>query len=162
MWHFKKSKGVRKRPQSGDIVSIAIADRRWLWGRVIATDASYDEYRTTRDAIVFYLFDICSESCVPPKLLPTSRLLAPPLLISDEGWRKRYFVFAGSREVLPGEKLGQHCFLSPGYSHPTYFDEYANKLAEESEPCGVYVLTLIRGLERCIRLRFPELDAGPQ
>lgn len=156
---LRKIKSTRKRPQPDDIVSIAVSEDMWMFGRVVASDASFDEYKTTKDAILFYLFNICSKDSAPPKLLPTSRLLVPPLLISDEGWQKGYFVFVENRNFFQGEKLAQHCFLSPGYYYPTYFDEYANKLAKKSEPCGLYVLTLIAGVEKCIRQRLAELDA---
>jgi hypothetical protein len=142
---LKKS---RRAPHVGDIFAMRPPDGRFLFGRVISTDANP---LGVGGAILIYVYAARSDDKLPvprdlspsklllPRDLSPSKLLLPPLMTNKLPWSKGYFEVVESRPLGPGERLAQHCFVKP--MGPTiYYDETGARLSGPVEPIGEFGL----------------------
>jgi hypothetical protein len=145
-------KRQRRKPQVGDVVRIAIGPRQWLFGRVVSTNAYASAFSDFwSDGILLYIFKHVSSDGIPPRPLLASDLLVPPIISTHEPWKSRRCEFVENRPFEPGEVLAQHCFESPIWTPPRYFDDKGRRLEARSEPCGMHGATTLLGVEEAIR-----------
>jgi hypothetical protein len=138
-------------PRDGDVLRIPIVPDRWLFGRVISTNAHAGAFDDSwSDCVLLYVFRHVSSTGVPPRPLLTVDLLFPPVISSHELWQQRRCELVENRPFEPGEVLAQHCFESMIWTPPRYFDDKGNRLSHRIEPCGMHGVTLLHGLEVAI------------
>lgn len=135
----------RKRVRPGDIFAMLPPDGRYLFGRVISTEAhafSFDRL------ILLYVYDFRSESMLPPsdEILSPERLLIPPELTDRLAWSKGYFVTVENRPLEDADRLTVHCFRS--LNDGRYYDENNNRLPGPIEPVGIQGMTTVGGIEK--------------
>lgn len=137
-------KPSRKRPASGDLFAMQLPDERFLFGRVIATDA---EIGPMKDVILVYIYRPRFDSKdVPPRSeLSPERLLVSPMMTNRLPWSKGYFETVDHWPLQPGDVLPQHCFLSAARGR--YFDEKGNELPGPVEPVGDWGLHSYRTID---------------
>lgn len=141
-----------KKPQVGDVLRIPVASGRWLFGRVISTKAHASAFDDSwSDCILLYVFRHLSSTGDPPRILLATDLLIPPIISSHELWQQKRCELVENRPFKLGEVLAQHCFEPPIWTPPRYFDDKGNRLSHRIEPCGVYALTTLHGLEVAIQ-----------
>lgn len=83
-----------------------IPDGRYLFGRVVRTDANC----FAPDCILVYIFKYQSETPTPPARLLVSDLLIPPQTINRLGWSRGYLMTVERRPFEMGERMLVHYF----------------------------------------------------
>lgn len=130
-------KRTRRRPRTGDVFAMAPSDGKYLYGRVVSTDANP---LGAGGGILIYLYRARStEKSSVPKLL-REQLLVPPIITNALPWTKGYFEFIENRPLTPMDSLRQHSFSRAWTSPKQYFDEKGNQLAGPVEPVGQWGL----------------------
>lgn len=126
-------KPSRKKPAAGDLFVMQLPDERYLFGRVITTDAVIGPMK---DVILIYVYRPRFESREVPARseLSADRLLVSPMMTNRLPWSKGYFETVAHWPLEPGDVLPQHCFLSSAVGR--YFDEKGNELTGPIEPVG--------------------------
>lgn len=137
----------RKSPKAGDIFVCRPAGCGYYFGRVVATDALI---KTMKGCILLYIFNIESETGLPPGRLSVMQLLVPPLMTNRLPWSRGYFETVASRGFEPGERLPSHCFEEPLRKPTRYWDEYNHEISQRHEPCGVHALDSFRTIDDAI------------
>lgn len=140
-------KRSRKPPQAGDVFVMQPPDGLFLYGQVIATDAKIGPMK---DCILIYVYRPRSERKEAVPTLLRGQLLVPPMMTNKRPWTMGYFETLEHRELVPMDRLPQHCF----YSSPLgpegigrYFDEYSNRLPGPIEPVGSWGLDSFRTID---------------
>ncbi|MDP8907567.1 MAG: immunity 26/phosphotriesterase HocA family protein [Chloroflexota bacterium] len=128
----------RNKPEVGDIFAMLPPDGKYLFGRVIRTDAL-----GPMKALLIYIYANRSESKKAPAELSPQSLLIAPTFTNALGWTHGRFETIENRPLGPGEVLERHCFYAAG----RYYDEDAQPLSERTEPCGVGGVTSYRMLD---------------
>lgn len=134
----------RKKPVAGDVFVMQLPDDRYVFGRVVSTEA---EIGPMKDVILIYAYRPPFESKEVPdrsKLSP-DRLLVSPMLTNRLPWSKGYFETVAHRPLEPDDVLSQHCFLSAARGR--YFDEKGNELPGAIEPVGDWGLHSYRTID---------------
>jgi Immunity protein 26 len=137
--NFLPQRPYRKKLHPGDIFTMRLPDGRYLFGRVVRTDA--DCFGPT--CILVYVFRYLSESNSPPDRLLVQDLLVPPQLVNRLGWSRGYFETIGNRPFADGELMPVHYFRRVRHrdlAEPpviTYIDE--DQKAVPQPPDGVLV-----------------------
>lgn len=131
-------KRSRRAPRAGDVFVALPPDGKYLFGRVIRTDAL-----GPMEALLVYLFSHRSEAKEVPGDLSPDSLLIPPVLMNALGWYHGRFETIANVPLGPGDVLRQHCFYAAG----RYYDESGETLAEATEPCGIGGVTSFRMLD---------------
>lgn len=134
----------RRAPRVGDIFVMLPPDGRFLFGRVISTDA-----RPLRvgGGLLLYIYRVRSDGKIPPSELRTSELLLPPLMTNRQPWIRGYFENVENRPVRAEDLLSVHCFKDTrGY----YFDESGTPLERESTPVGRWGLQSFRTIDDAV------------
>lgn len=143
----------RRAPVAGDIFAMLPPDapRRFLYGRVIATDATSGPMK---DCILIYIYRARSPDVVGPyrdatQLRPVpelfrGQLLVPPMMTNKLPWTKGYFAFVEHRPLTPMDRLPQHCFRD---TRGWYYDEYSNRLPGPVVPVGGFGLESYRTID---------------
>jgi hypothetical protein len=96
----------RSRLVPGDIFTMRIPDGRYLFGRVVRTDA----HCFAPGCILVYVFQYLSVEPVPPSRLNVGDLLIPPATVNRLGWSRGYFMTIDRRPFEDGERLPVHYF----------------------------------------------------
>jgi hypothetical protein len=135
---LKKS---RRAPQVGDIFVMLPPDGRYLFGRVISTDANP---LGVGGAILYYVYRVRSIEKSPPAQFDRTALLIPPGMVNRLPWSRGYFEFVENRPLAADERLEQHCFKD---SRGWYFDELGERLADPTEPVGTFGLQSFRTVD---------------
>lgn len=104
--NFQHLRPSRARLTPGDIFIMRIPDGRYLFGRVVRTDANC----VAPGCILVYVFRYLSHEPVPPPRLPVSDLLIPPATVNRLGWSRGYFMTVGRRPFEDGERFPVHYF----------------------------------------------------
>jgi hypothetical protein len=93
-----------------------ILDGRYLFGRVVRTDANC----FAPNCILVYVFKYLSETPTPPARLLVSDLLIPPQTINRLGWSRGYLMTVERRPFEQGERMPVHYFKelrdAPGWT----------------------------------------------
>jgi hypothetical protein len=136
----------RKKPRRGDIFAMQPPDGKFLFGRVVDTEAVIGPMV---GCILIYIYDVRSdtkESLDHVKLLPRS-LLVPPIMTNRLPWSRGYFETLTNRELERGEVLERHCFRASG---GRYYDERGGELEGPTEPVGVRALKSYRTIDDAV------------
>jgi Immunity protein 26 len=104
--NFQQLVSSRARPEPGDVFTTQIPDGRYLFGRVIRTDARC----FGPGCILVYVFRYLSDEPVAPARLLLSDLLIPPAMVNRLGWSRGYFMTIERRPFLEGERFPTHYF----------------------------------------------------
>lgn len=133
----------RKRPKPGDVFTMKVADSRYLFGRVIASDVVAGGFP---GAILIYIYRTSSTAAKAPMAseLTLDNLLISPAMTNTLPWSRGYFETLENRPLESGEVLSEHCFRS---STGKYFDECSNELPGPVEPCGDWGLQSYRTID---------------
>lgn len=128
----------RRKPRAGDVFAMLPPDGRYLFGRVVRTDAM-----GPMDALLIYVYAERSDKKEAPETLSPHALLFPPAFTNTLGWTHGRFETIENRPLQPGEVLERHCWCVDG----RYFDEDWNMVSSRTEPCGVGGLASYRRLD---------------
>lgn len=131
-------KRSRKKPQVGDVFAMLPPDGKYLFGRVIRTDAM-----GPMKALLIYIYAYRSEEKKPPQELTPRSLLIPPACTNALGWTHGRFETIENRPLETGDVLERHCF----YADDRYYDEDWQVIPERTEPCGFGGLVSYRFLD---------------
>lgn len=131
-------KRSRKKPEVGDVFAMLPPDGKYLFGRVIRTDAM-----GPMKALLIYIYADRSEEKEAPEELTPDALLIPPTFTNALGWTHGRFETIESRPLGPGEVLERHCFCADG----RYYNEDWEMVPERTEPCGFGGLVSFRMLD---------------
>jgi hypothetical protein len=137
----------RKRVRAGDLFAMRIPDGRYMFGRVISTEARIGPMK---GVILLYFYDrrFWSKEAPQRESLSPQELLVPPMLTNRLGWSKGVFETVAHWELEADEILPVHCFWS--YSRRRYYDERGRELPEPTEPVGEYGLHSFRTIDDAI------------
>ena len=134
-------KRTRRPPKVGYIFAMQPPDRKYLFGRVIDTDA---DPLGVGGAVLIYIYRGRSADKSEIPALLRSQLLVPPIMTNRQPWTKGYFETVESRPMTPMDRLPQHCFKD---SIGRYFDESGNPLPEPTDPTGRWGLHSFRTID---------------
>jgi Immunity protein 26 len=136
----------RKRQADGDVFAARPPDERYIFGRVISTNA---HVTAVLPAILIYIYKARSTSkkTPDPEAFRVDQLLIPPIMTNRRPWLEGYFETIGNRPLPPDEVLPRHCFKRNG---GVYFDEQGNRLSSPNEPCGEWGLHSYRTIDDAI------------
>ncbi|MCZ7627614.1 MAG: immunity 26/phosphotriesterase HocA family protein [Microthrixaceae bacterium] len=125
----------RKKPKVGDVFALQLPDGRYLFGRVISTEAMAGP--SMGGAILIYVYRERSDQKELPERaeLRPDRLLVSPIMTNQQPWTKGYFETIENLPVDGDDVLDQHCFRR---WDGRYFDEALNELPGPIEPVGDY------------------------
>ena len=128
----------------GDIFVMRPPDGAFLYGRVIAIDASIGPIKP---CVLIYVYRARStETSRIPELL-RRQLLVPPIMTNRRPWTMGYFEPMEKRPLQPLDRVPQHCFED---SRGWYFDEHSNRLAKRVDPVGSRGLDSFRTIDDAI------------
>jgi len=125
----------RKRLRAGDVFAAQLIDGRYVFGRVIRTDARVGPIT---DMNLVYVYRATSVHKQAPGGLSPRDLLVAPFIINRLPWSRGYFETVGNQPLKADEVLPKHCFYEPMTGR--YVDELDNPLDGRSEPCGIAAL----------------------
>jgi hypothetical protein len=104
--NFRRLRPSRTRLAAGDIFTMRLPDDRYLFGRIVRTDA----HCFAPGCILVYVFRYLALEPVPPPVLRVKDLLIPPATINRLAWSRGYFMNVGRRGFGDGERLSVHYF----------------------------------------------------
>lgn len=137
-------KPSRKKLRAGDLFAMQLPDDRFLFGRVVTTEARIG---AMEGAILIYVYRPRFDSMEVPErsALSAGELLVSPMMTNRLPWSRGYFETVAHWPLEPGDVLTQHCFLR---SEPAcYFDEQSNVLPGPVEPVGDWGLHSFRTID---------------
>ena len=134
----------RRPPEVGDVFAMLQSDGRFLFGRVIDTNANP---LGVGGAILIYVYRVRSVGQVPVPRLRRDELLLPPIMTNRQAWTRGYFKCVESRPLEPTDRLDRHSFRD---SNGRYFDERGNRLSGAIEPVGIWGLQSYHGIDDAI------------
>lgn len=137
----------RKVQRPGDVFVMLLPNERYLFGRVIATDAQL--FAMTKVVLV-YIFKTqqVGKQLSDRDELQTDRLLIPPVFTNRLGWSRGFFETIDNLPFLDGERLEQHSFLHP--LHDRHYDEYSKPVSNPVEPIGMFAVGNYRTIDEHI------------
>lgn len=126
-------KPSRKKLRAGDLFAMQFPDDRFLFGRVVTTEARIGPME---GVILIYVYRSRFDSMEVPErsALSAGELLVSPMMTNRLPWSRGYFETVAHWPLEPGDVLSQHCFLSAALGR--YFDELGNELPGPVEPVG--------------------------
>lgn len=131
---LQKLKPSRKKAQAGDVFRMRFADGRSVFGRVVK-----DAQLFGGPALLVYVYDTSAVAGEPAlDDLRADRLLLPPMLTNEVGWRHGFFETVAHRALEQEDYLPTHCFHDQRVP-PRFYDENGED-AVYSEPCGLRAL----------------------
>jgi hypothetical protein len=131
--NFRLLRPSRSRLHAGDVFTMQLPDGRYLFGRVVRTDANC----FAPGCILVYVFRYLSESPTPPPRLYVKDLLIPPGTINRLGWSRGYFMTVETRPFEDGERMRVHYFKERRFGDVRFLDEDRQPL--ERPPDGTKV-----------------------
>lgn len=142
----------KKGGKAGDIFVMRIRRSRWLFGRVITTEAVDVPRRLWEPGdplwTLIYIYQHIAQECIVPEGLSRNNLLVPPIITSEYCWHNGWFRTIEHVPLAPNDVLAVHCFYSPAFL--AYFDEKGNTLADRVDPCGDFGIQTIGAIDRMI------------
>jgi hypothetical protein len=136
-------KPSRRKLRDGDLFAMELPDNRYLFGRVINTEARIGPMQ---GVILIYIYRPHFDSKTPPVSSELSResLLVSPIMTNRLPWSRGYFETVDHWPLETRDVLSQHCFLR---SDGRYYDEDNHRLARPVEPIGDYGLHSFRTID---------------
>lgn len=130
----------RAKLRPGHLFVMSPSNRRYLFGRVIRTDALIGPMS---GCILIYIYRYSSESkeSPPRSELGPDRLLVPPIMINRIPWSRGYFGIMAHLPLAGDDVLDQHCFRD---FTGRYYDADNHELPAPVEPVGDYGLASYR------------------
>ncbi len=138
------------KPKKGDIFTFSINEGEYMFGRVIADDATASGFCTEdKKNLVIYVYNQKSESKedIPLKQLTLKNLLVDPIEFPFDYWRMGYFETVGYEEISEKNTHLPICFDNQGLGFMDYVDEHRNEIKKQ-KLIGVKGLWNIFGLEK--------------
>lgn len=137
-------KPSRKKPQAGELFAMQLPDDRFLFGRVVTTEAMAGP--SMGGAILIYVYRPRFDSKEVPErsALSAGELLVSPMMTNRLPWSKGYFETVAQWPIKAGDVLEQHCFRR---WDGRYFDEALNEVPGAVEPVGDYGLHSYRTID---------------
>ena len=127
----------RRRLQPGDIFAMAPSDGKYLYGRIIATNANP---LGVGGGVLVYIYKARSTDKRKVPDLMCGQLLVAPIITNRLGWSRGYFEFVENRALTAMDCLRQHCFVRAWSTPVQYFDETGKSLPGPTEPVGQWGL----------------------
>ena len=141
---LRKSRKIQK---PGDIFTLQLPDKRYVFGRVIRTDVNLKPLLSLvtkkkkpdeePKMLLVYIYKVLSNNKNDVPKLDKNELLIPPQVINRLGWARGYFETITNQLLQKEDILSQHCFLMVWEGKTYYFDEEGNRLPNRIEPCGI-------------------------
>jgi hypothetical protein len=128
-------------PKAGDVFVMKPPDGRYLFGRVISTDASG---ALGVGCVLLYIYAARSVAKSPVPDLLRGQLLIPPVMTNRLGWVRGYFEHIENQPMRAMDRLRQHCFID---SRGWYFDENGTRLAGPTAPVGCWGFDSFRTID---------------
>jgi len=139
----------RKAVHAGDVFAMQVPDGRFLFGRVISTEAVWNNVGAGHPAILIYIYRHVSQDAAPVlpdrKVLSPGNLLVPPKFINRLPWSRGYFQTIASLPLAQGDVLPVHCFYSSVFRR--YYGDGGRELPGRVEPCGTWALSSYRTVD---------------
>lgn len=148
--NFAKLKPSRKKPKAGDVFTMHISAKGWLFGRVISTDVIATPQWERGDPLwmLIYIYRTILPECKIPDNLSPKDLLVPPIITGDSGWYHGLFQTIDHRSLRPEDVLPKHCFYDPIFK--AYFDEKHNVIPDRIDPCGEFAITPVDAIDHIV------------
>lgn len=127
--NFRTLQPSRSRLHAGDVFAMQIPDGRYLFGRVVRTDANC----FAPGCILVYVFRYLSDAPRPPRRLYVEDLLIPPATINRLGWSRGYLMTVERRPFEDGERMPIHYFMERRYGGIRFLDEDRHPLGQPPE-----------------------------
>lgn len=144
--NLKILKRTNKSPVVGDLFTMMLPDDRYLFGRVMDTDAN--PLGKGGGVLIYIYKEISASKQKTPNMMATN-LLVPPIITNKQPWTKGYFETIANYPVRKGEQLGVHCFKD---SRGWYFNEQGTRLKEKTDPVGEWGLHSYRTIDDAISM----------
>ena len=140
----------RKAPRPGDLFAMQLPDERFLFGRVVSTEARWTVAGGSDPAILIYVYRQPSKVGEVPagSAMRVGELLVPPIMINRLPWSRGYFQTLSRVPLESEDVLPQHCFHSA--SRGRYYDEHGNELWGPTQPVGDHGLHSFRTVDDLI------------
>jgi hypothetical protein len=135
----------RRIPREGDIFVMKPSDGRYLFGRVVNTNAN--PLGAGGANLIYVYRDRADDKHEIPPLVHT-RLLLPPMMTNRQCWLRGYFEHLANAPLDDQQRLPQHCFADDTRRVRAYYDEHGNRLPGPREPCGVFGLITPLGIDK--------------
>ncbi|MGI8685529.1 MAG: immunity 26/phosphotriesterase HocA family protein [Acidimicrobiales bacterium] len=145
--NFVRQRKGGRRPTAGDLFSMQLESKRFLFGRVVDGPLPTGRAPMPGAYLVYVYRDEHRDPEPDQGRLTPENLLVPPAFINQLGWTKGYFISVANRPVLPHDRLRQHCFAR---FNGTFLDENGSLLDGPSEPCGEWGLGNHRTLDDAV------------
>ena len=144
--NLRKGQASRRKPRPGDVFVMHLPNDRYLFGRVITTDA-VSGMGDDPGAILIYVYRNQFDSKQLPDRahLRPDRLLVSPMMTNRLPWSRGYFETIAHLPLEEDDVLAQHCFLDPIWGN--YYDEKGNELPGPMELVGDYALHSYRTID---------------
>ena len=145
--NLRQLRPSRKRLFSGDVFTMQLIDR-FLFGRVISTDAVWTFAEGAGPAVLIYIYRQPSAAKVAPapSAMRPEQLLVPPIMTNRLPWVRGYFETLANVPLDSGDVLAQHCFLL-NQCKRRYYDEHGVELPRPVPPVGDYGLHSFRTID---------------
>jgi hypothetical protein len=126
-------KPTRKAPRAGDLFRLSPQDGRYLFGRVISTEAVAGPM-TGLNLIYIYRPERGADEDAPgDEELTTGALLVPPIMTNRLPWSRGFFETIDRRQLGERDRLRVHTFRD---SRGWWFDDHGNRLDRPVGPVG--------------------------
>lgn len=134
----------RDEPRVGDVFAMQLPDDRYLFGRIISTEAMAGP--AMGGAILIYVYRVRSVTKEVPDRseLRPERLLVSPIMTNRQPWTRGYFEILTNLVLEDEDVLDRHCFRR---WDGRFFDESLNELPGPVEPVGDYGIHSFRTID---------------
>lgn len=138
----------RRPPRPGDVFALLPPTGRYLFGRVIRTDA---DVFGMRRLVLIYIYAAASGSMESVPELGLDRLLLPPMMTNRLPWSRGYFRHLYQEKLRESDVLSPHRFRSPAPElGDELFDEYSRPVGPGPGPIGVHAVDSFRTIDDAI------------
>lgn len=128
-------------PTIGDTFVMRPPDGRFLFGRVIDTDANP---LGVGGGALIYVYRVRAPAKLPVPELLRGELLVPPMITNRQPWSRGYFEHVENRPLTSMDRLPRHCFRD---ARGWYFDQTGARLDGPTEPVGTWGLHSYRTID---------------
>ena len=134
----------RKQPKAGDVFAMQLPDDRYVFGRVISTEAHAAP--AMPGGVLISIDRTRSEAKEVPSVeeMRTDRLLVSPIMTNRLPWTRGYFEPLANIPLADDDVLAQHRFRR---WDGCYDDENLSELSRSVEPVGDYGLHSFRTID---------------
>jgi hypothetical protein len=141
-------KKTRRKPEVGDIFAMLPPDGRFLFGRVISTDANLLGFGgrggVEGDFALIYIYSVRAGTQLPIPQLVREQMLIPPMITNRKAWTMGYFQHLDNCPVAPMDRLPLHCFVRAFGQH---VDEMARPISVTAAPLRGFGVHSVRSID---------------